>query len=183
MSSVAPPIVGETVAYNTNAQVYTTQQQEYVEAPRRDYLVEQEQEHEKREPSPVRPPPAAAADDDEEEDEDMDQLIAELESADGAAEEEEEGSQADGMSAKPVPEELLQTDTRTGLSDSEVLNREWSRRDVHRSNWLTASRTKEVWYEPDVGGEGELDSQVSPLLHRSYSIRHGGCRRPRRRSS
>lgn len=125
--SVAPPIVGDTVNYNTNTYAHAQQQNEevYTEAPRRDYLAEQEQEHEKREASPVRPPPAAAAND-EEEDEDMDQLIAELESADGAAEEEEEGSVADGVSAKPVPEELLQTDTRTGLSDSEVLNREFS---------------------------------------------------------
>lgn len=121
MSGVAPPIVGETVNYTSNQ--YVTQQPEvYTEAPRRDFLAEQEQEHEKREPSPVRPPPAAAADD-EEDDEDMDQLIAELESADGAEEEEEAvGSNAD-ISAKPVPEDLLQTDTRTGLSDAEVVNR------------------------------------------------------------
>ena len=114
MSAVAPPIVGETITYDQHHG-----QQEYTPTAQRDYLAEQE--HEKREPSPVRPPPAAAADD-EEEDEDMDQLIAELESADGAVEEEEEGSNAD-VSAKPVPEELLQTDTRTGLSDSEVVNR------------------------------------------------------------
>lgn len=120
MSSVAPPIVGESVAYAPTTQTYA--QQEYTEAPRRDYLAEEEHDHEKRAASPVRPPPAAAADEDEE-DEDMDQLIAELESADGAVEEEEEGSNADGISAKPVPEELLQTDTRTGLSDSEVSNR------------------------------------------------------------
>lgn len=118
MAGLAPPIVGEHESY-ANTTAATTEQQ----LPQRDYLAEQEHEHsEKRETSPIRPPPAATADDDEDEDEDMDQLIAELESADGAAEEEEEGSQADAASAKPVPEEFLQTDTRTGLSDSEVLN-------------------------------------------------------------
>lgn len=128
MSGVAPPIVGETVAYTHNQSYNQNEEVQYTEAPRRDYLAEET--HEKREASPARPPPAPAAD--EEEDEDMDQLIAELESADGAAEEEEEGSHADDVSAKPVPEELLQTDTRTGLSDSEVLNR--------KKNMLALSR-------------------------------------------
>lgn len=121
MSGVAPPIVGDQAAY-AEPQYVTHQPATYPEETRRDYLAEQDQEHEKRRPSPVRPPPAAAADD-EEEDEDMDQLIAELDSADGAEEEEEvAGSNAD-ISAKPVPEDLLQTDTRTGLSDAEVVNR------------------------------------------------------------
>lgn len=120
MTGVAPPIVGTTENYNTYDNSVQQHEQHEIVTPQRDYLAEQE--HEKRSPSPVRPPPAATADDDEEEDEDMDQLIAELESADGAEDPEEEGSQADGASAKPVPEELLQTDTRTGLSDSEVLN-------------------------------------------------------------
>jgi H+-transporting ATPase len=48
------------------------------------------------------------------EDEDIDALIAELESEDGDAEEEEEAEP--GMSAKPIPEELLNTDTRKGAS-------------------------------------------------------------------
>src|SRR5271156_3617068 len=56
--------------------------------------------------------------DDEENDEDIDQLIQELESEDGEAEEDEETSP--GMSAKPIPEELLNTDTRTGLTSHEV---------------------------------------------------------------
>jgi H+-transporting ATPase len=51
---------------------------------------------------------------DEGEDEDIDALIAELESEDGDAEEEEEAEP--GMSAKPIPEELLNTDTRKGIS-------------------------------------------------------------------
>src|ERR1700724_2529375 len=49
----------------------------------------------------------------EEEDEDIDALIAELESEDGAIDEEEEAEP--GMSARPIPEELLNTDTRKGL--------------------------------------------------------------------
>src|SRR5579859_7550985 len=57
----------------------------------------------------------------EEEDEDIDALIAELESEDGAIDEEEEAEP--GMSARPIPEELLNTDTRKGLSNSEVLER------------------------------------------------------------
>lgn len=57
----------------------------------------------------------------EEEDEDIDALIAELESEDGAADEEEEAEP--GMSARPIPEELLNTDTRKGLTSQEVLER------------------------------------------------------------
>src|SRR5271167_2412222 len=51
----------------------------------------------------------------EEEDEDIDALIAELESEDGAMDEEEEAEP--GMSARPIPEELLNTDTRKGLTN------------------------------------------------------------------
>jgi H+-transporting ATPase len=50
---------------------------------------------------------------DEGEDEDIDALIAELESEDGELDEEEEAEP--GMSAKPIPEELLNTDTRKGI--------------------------------------------------------------------
>lgn len=57
----------------------------------------------------------------EDEDEDIDALIAELESEDGAEEEEEEA--APGMSARPIPEELLNTDTRKGLTSQEVTER------------------------------------------------------------
>jgi magnesium-transporting ATPase (P-type) len=60
---------------------------------------------------------------DEEEDEDIDQLIEDLESQNGdnADYEEEEAHQPGG--ARLIPEELLQTDTRTGLTSSEVLIR------------------------------------------------------------
>lgn len=61
--------------------------------------------------------------DDEEEDEDIDQLIEDLESQDGenADYEEEEAQQPGG--ARLIPEELLQTDTRIGLTSAEVLIR------------------------------------------------------------
>jgi H+-transporting ATPase len=58
---------------------------------------------------------------DDGEDEDIDALIAELESEDGELEEEEEA--APGMSQKPIPEELLNTDTRKGLTSQEVIER------------------------------------------------------------
>jgi magnesium-transporting ATPase (P-type) len=63
----------------------------------------------------------AIDDDDEGEDEDIDALIAELESEDGDIEDEDDV--APGMSAKPIPEELLNTDTRRGLSGHEVTER------------------------------------------------------------
>lgn len=64
----------------------------------------------------------AAQDGDDDEEEDMDALIEELESQDGAADEEEEETTEPG-GARPVPEELLNTDTRTGLTENEVSSR------------------------------------------------------------
>ena len=60
---------------------------------------------------------------DDEEDEDIDQLIEDLESQDGenADYEEEEAQQPGG--ARIIPEDLLQTDTRIGLTTAEVLIR------------------------------------------------------------
>ena len=58
---------------------------------------------------------------DEDEEEDMDALIEELESQDEHFEDEEEETEPGG--ARPVPEELLQTDTRVGLTDQEVITR------------------------------------------------------------
>lgn len=52
-------------------------------------------------------------------DEDIDALIDDLESKDDHHLEEEEGQQ----SYSAVPEELLQTDTRTGLTEAEVVAR------------------------------------------------------------
>lgn len=60
--------------------------------------------------------------DDEEEDEDIDALIEELESQDGAVDYDEE-EEVQAGSARVVPEELLQTDVRIGLTASEVVSR------------------------------------------------------------
>ena len=62
----------------------------------------------------------APAGDDDDEEEDMDALIDELESQDGAAQQEDEEEDVGTGEAPPVPEELLQTDTRQGLSEHEV---------------------------------------------------------------
>ena len=58
----------------------------------------------------------------EDEDEDMDALIEELESLDGRMDEEEE-ELAEPGGARPVPPELLTTDTRIGLTEEEVTTR------------------------------------------------------------
>lgn len=68
------------------------------------------------------PPKEATAGRDEEEDEDIDALIEELESQDAAIDNEEEENVQPG-GARTVPEEMLQTSTRTGLSTAEVQNR------------------------------------------------------------
>ncbi|EGE03888.1 plasma membrane ATPase [Trichophyton equinum CBS 127.97] len=60
---------------------------------------------------------------DDEEDEDMDQLIADLESQDGHIDEIDEEDDDQPGGERPVPDELLQTDTRTGLTDAEVTTR------------------------------------------------------------
>ncbi|GAD99437.1 plasma membrane ATPase [Paecilomyces variotii No. 5] len=62
-------------------------------------------------------------DDDDEEDEDMDALIEELESQDGHMDEEDEADNEPGSARPLVSDELLQTDTRIGLTDAEVLIR------------------------------------------------------------
>lgn len=61
-------------------------------------------------------------DDEDEEEEDMDALIAELESQDGHIDDEDDDLTEPG-GARPIPEELLATDTRTGLNDQEVIIR------------------------------------------------------------
>lgn len=60
---------------------------------------------------------------DEEEDEDMDALIDELESQDGHQEEEEGEAEVAPGAGRVVPEDQLQTDTRIGLTESEVTAR------------------------------------------------------------
>lgn len=59
---------------------------------------------------------------DDDEDEDMDALIDELESHDGHQEDEDVEGQ-DAANARTVSEDLLQTDTRSGLTELEVLAR------------------------------------------------------------
>jgi hypothetical protein len=64
----------------------------------------------------------AAPVEDEEEDEDIDALIEDLESQDGhEMVEEEEENTATGV--KTVPEDMLQTDSRLGLTEAEVVAR------------------------------------------------------------
>ncbi len=58
---------------------------------------------------------------DEDEDEDLDALIDELESNDGHAEDENENQESTSSdTGRDVPEEMLRTDTRTGLTEEEV---------------------------------------------------------------
>lgn len=60
---------------------------------------------------------------DEEEDADMDALIEELESEDGHVEEAEDEKEAVAGGERFIPEDQLQTDTRVGLTESEVTAR------------------------------------------------------------
>ncbi|KAF3926766.1 hypothetical protein ABW21_db0207995 [Orbilia brochopaga] len=61
--------------------------------------------------------------DDDEDIEDIDALIDDLESEDGHVLEEDEEDEVGGASARPVPEDLLKTDTRLGLTSAEVETR------------------------------------------------------------
>jgi len=56
---------------------------------------------------------------DEDEDEDIDALIEDLESQDGHGFDEEEEAEASPAQGRVVPEDMLQTDTRVGLTESE----------------------------------------------------------------
>ncbi|OHF02432.1 plasma-membrane proton-efflux P-type ATPase [Colletotrichum orchidophilum] len=81
---------------------------------------------------PVDAPPAANPKvEDDEDDEDIDALIEDLESQDGHVDEEEEEEGNPGM-GRVVPEEQLQTDTRLGLTEQEVINRrrKWGRNEM-----------------------------------------------------
>jgi H+-transporting ATPase len=68
------------------------------------------------------PPKTAAPVEDEDEDEDIDALIEDLESQDGHELEEEEEEQGPG-GGRTVPEDMLKTDSRVGLTEAEVLAR------------------------------------------------------------
>lgn len=73
--------------------------------------------------------PAAAAPaakpkiEDEEEDEDIDALIEDLESQDGHGADDEEEEEASPGGGRVVPEDMLMTDTRIGLTEQEVVVR------------------------------------------------------------
>jgi H+-transporting ATPase len=81
-----------------------------------------EKEHidNKEEPQVADPSKKEVLDDDDE-DEDIDALIEELESQDAVEDEEDDVTQPGG--ARNVPEELLQTDTRHGLTTQDVTTR------------------------------------------------------------
>ncbi|KAI1844150.1 hypothetical protein JX265_002924 [Neoarthrinium moseri] len=72
---------------------------------------------------PVESVPAKKAEAEEDEDEDIDALIEDLESQDGAAVDEEEEEESSPHTGRVVPEELLQTDSRIGLTSDEVTQR------------------------------------------------------------
>lgn len=81
---------------------------------------QQQQQH----APPAGPAPLAKkveADDDE--DEDIDALIEDLESQDGHGVEEEEEDEGTPGGGRIVPEDMLQTDSRVGLTESEVVAR------------------------------------------------------------
>lgn len=71
--------------------------------------------------APVESTPAKKVEAEEDEDEDIDALIEDLESADGAEEEEEE-EESSPATGRIVPEELLQTDSRIGLTSDEGIS-------------------------------------------------------------
>lgn len=95
-----------------------------VGAPALDTNIESGGFDEKKHQQAAAPPPKAApVGEEEDEDEDIDALIEDLESEDGHAafeEEEEEGNAATG---RVVPEDMLQTDSRVGLTEAEVVQR------------------------------------------------------------
>lgn len=69
------------------------------------------------------PPKVAPAAEDEDEDEDIDALIEDLESEDGHAQFEEEEEEGNAATGRVVPEDMLQTDSRVGLTEAEVIQR------------------------------------------------------------
>lgn len=96
-----------------------------VGAPALDMNIESGNFDEKRaqlpaeEVSPKKDAPAEG----EEEDEDIDALIEDLESEDGHAFEEEEEETSPATGGRVVPDDMLQTDSRLGLTEAEVVAR------------------------------------------------------------
>ncbi|KAK6825144.1 H+-transporting ATPase [Apiospora arundinis] len=68
-------------------------------------------------------PTKVKAENDEDEDEDIDALIEDLESQDGGDDLDEEEGDVSPAAGRTVPEDMLQTDTRMGLTESEVTSR------------------------------------------------------------
>lgn len=77
---------------------------------------------EKKQQEAAGTPPKKAPSDDEEEEEDMDALIEELESQDANIDPDDDDVAEPGGS-RPIPEDMLQTSTRTGLTEQEVQQR------------------------------------------------------------
>ncbi|KAL2202173.1 plasma-membrane proton-e [Sarocladium strictum] len=71
-------------------------------------------------PATGAPPAKPAPVDDDDEDEDIDALIDDLQSQDGHEFEEEEEEAASPGGGRTVPEDMLKTDSRVGLTESEV---------------------------------------------------------------
>jgi magnesium-transporting ATPase (P-type) len=96
-----------------------------VGAPALDMNIESGNFDEKRAQPPAEavPPKKDASAEDEEEDEDIDALIEDLESEDGHAFEEEEEETSPTTGGRVVPDDMLQTDSRLGLTESEVVAR------------------------------------------------------------
>lgn len=75
---------------------------------------DEKEAHRAQDPAPT----TKTAKGDEDEDEDIDALIEDLESQDGnAIDDEEEGEGQNVGQGRVVPEEMLQTDTRVGLTE------------------------------------------------------------------
>lgn len=96
-----------------------------VGAPALDMNIESGNFDEKRAQPPAEavPPKKDASAEDEEEDEDIDALIEDLESEDGHAFEEEEEETSPSTGGRVVPDDMLQTDSRLGLTEAEVVAR------------------------------------------------------------
>lgn len=78
---------------------------------------------EKQPAVPVQDVSKAKPAEDDDEDEDIDALIEDLESHDGHGAFEEEEEEVNAATGRVVPEDMLQTDSRVGLTESEVVAR------------------------------------------------------------
>lgn len=102
--------------------------EERVAAPALDTNIESGGFDEKKHDAPATTPAAPGISkkpaEDEDEDEDIDALIEDLESQDGhAADNDEEEEDTNPGLGRTIPEDMLQTDSRVGLTESEVTTR------------------------------------------------------------